>query len=150
MSLEPTNLDQTRAQISALPKPKVQLILSGKRKCGKDFLEQIILERFPQLVLSYRISAPIKGAFAQTYGLDLAELLSSSQYKENYREQMVLWSKQIRQSDAHYFLRLSILQSYQSEPNGPRPIWLLNDARRLTDLEYFADANEIDVLENAV
>jgi len=146
MSLEtsPTSAEQTRSQIASLTKPSVQLILSGKRKCGKDYLEQLILERYPELVLSYRISAPIKGAFARAYCLDFTELLSASQYKENYREQMVTWSEQIRQTDPHYFLRLSIVQAAQETENA-KPIWLLNDARRPTDLAYFTDSKEIDL-----
>ena len=133
----------TIAQIASLIKPKVHLILSGKRKCGKDFLEQIMLERFPEAILSYRISAPIKGAFARQNGLDFAELLTASQYKEQYRQQMVVWSEAIRASDPHFFLRLAIAEA--AAKTDPKPIWLLNDARRPTDLHYFADSSEIDM-----
>lgn len=130
-------------KISQLIKPKVQIVLSGKRKCGKDFLEGIILERFPQQVLSYRISAPIKGAFARQHGLDFAELLTASLYKEKYRQEMVIWSEAIRVSDPHYFLRLAITEA--AEECEGKPIWLLNDARRPTDLVYFTDSSEIDM-----
>lgn len=138
-----SNTSATIAQIAALAKPKVQLILSGKRKCGKDFAEQIMLDHFPGAILSYRISAPIKGAFARQHGLDFAELLTASQYKEQYRQQMVTWSEAIRASDPHFFLRLAITEA--AAQSGPKPIWLLNDARRPTDLQYFSDSREIDM-----
>lgn len=130
-------------KISQLAKPKVQIVLSGKRKCGKDFLEGIILEKYSQQVLSYRISAPIKGAFAKQNGLNFAELLTASLYKEKYRQEMVIWSEAIRASDPHYFLRLAITEA--ADKCEDKPIWLLNDARRPTDLVYFTDSSEIDM-----
>ncbi|KAH9399639.1 hypothetical protein TYRP_017628 [Tyrophagus putrescentiae] len=141
--------EQLVAKISQLSKPKVQIVLSGKRKCGKDFLESLILERFPRQVLSYRISAPIKGAYAQQHGLDFAELLTASEYKEQYRQEMVSWSEAVRAANPHHFLRLAIIQA-ATQTLENRPIWLLNDARRPTDLAYFADASEIDMTATAL
>ena len=140
--------EQSRLAIGTLAKPQVQLILSGKRKCGKDFLEHLIFNRFSNKILSFRISGPIKAAFANKHGLNLTELLGASQYKEQYRKKMVQWSEQVRQTDPHYFLRLAILEAY--EAGGDKPIWLLNDARRPTDLQYFNDSSEIDMSKTRV
>lgn len=148
MDIVADNGREIRARVLALSMPKVLLILSGKRKCGKDFLEQLVLERYREQLMPFRISAPIKGEFALRYGLDLSELLSDSPYKEIYRKKMVTWSNFVRDQDASYFLRMAIEQA--AEEAGPRPFWLLNDARRPNDLEYFKDAKEIDMSRTKV
>ncbi|KAI2797294.1 hypothetical protein BLOT_011275 [Blomia tropicalis] len=135
---------QIRENISKLKKPNVQLILSGKRKCGKDYVEQLIMERYGDLMKSFRISAPIKKAFADQHSLDYEMLLSASKYKETYRQQMVEWSDSIRSIDANYFLRMTIDQCFTHSTQS-YPIWLLNDARRISDLNYFHDKSEIDI-----
>ncbi|OTF71718.1 phosphomevalonate kinase-like protein [Euroglyphus maynei] len=153
MSSIETDLDGIRMEsiraINELQKPKLLLILSGKRKSGKDYIEQLLIERYPNKILSFRISAPIKHEFASRNGLNYEELLSSSQYKESFRKQMVEWSESVRKQDPHYFLRLSILDSYRKNNGNERPIWILNDARRPTDLQYFEpNENEINLNNN--
>lgn len=54
-----------------------------------------------------RISAPLKGAYAETHKLDMQELMSSGVYKENYRLDMIKWSDEIREKDPGYFCRLA-------------------------------------------
>lgn len=131
------------AKIDTVFKPKILLILSGKRKCGKDFLEQIIVKHFDSAnCVSFRISAPIKSYFSKMHQLDYGELLKASNYKEQYRNDMVKWSEQLRASDPHCFLREAI---FTSTVGRNCPIWILNDARRITDLEYFDDHKEIDM-----
>ncbi|KAH7645000.1 phosphomevalonate kinase [Dermatophagoides farinae] len=135
--------------IKELKKPKLVLILSGKRKSGKDYVEQLLIERYPDQILSFRISAPIKCEYARRNGLNYEELLTSSQYKESFRKQMVEWSESVRQYDPHHFLRIAILDSYRQNNGHKKPIWILNDARRPTDLRYFqSDENEINLDNN--
>lgn len=112
--------------------PKVVILLSGKRKCGKDFVSDILLKSLPNICV-LRISGPIKRQFAKDHDLDFEQLLDSSHYKENYRQRMVLWSEQIRASDPNFFLRLAVNESNAKT----KPIWMLTDARRLCDVLYF-------------
>lgn len=76
------------------PNPDLILVLSGKRKSGKDFVCQKILdflgslpERFSSVVIT--LSAPLKEAYAEEHGLDYQRLLDSSDYKEAYRLDMI-------------------------------------------------------------
>lgn len=136
---------ETKERIRTLIKPKLILLLSGKRKSGKDFVERLLLERFPNSILSFRISSPIKKEFARERNLDYEELLTSSSYKENYRHKMVEWSESVRRTDPNYFLRLAIIEAYEKINGSERKIWLLNDARRFCDLKYFSDPTEINL-----
>lgn len=67
--------------------------------------------------------------------LNYEELLSESAYKELHRRKMVEWSETVRKEDPNCFLRISI-----EENNGYQvPIWILTDARREGDLEFFKE-----------
>jgi len=46
--------------------------------------------------LNFRLSGPIKDCFSKENGLDLEQLLSDGNYKEQYRLKMVQWSEEIR------------------------------------------------------
>ena len=60
-------------------------------------------------------------------------MLSDSQYKEQHRLAMVTWSTEVRQKDQNFFLRISI-----EENEAHRfPIWILTDARRKGDIDFF-------------
>jgi phosphomevalonate kinase len=74
--------------------PDLILIISGKRKCGKDYICQKIIsflktdsKRFSYLIIT--LSAPLKEIYAETHGLDYQRLLDSSDYKETYRLDMI-------------------------------------------------------------
>lgn len=141
MLQEPEDRQSLINKINSLPPPKVVLVLSGKRKSGKDYLETLLLQHYHQQICSFRISAPIKEEFSKKYDLNYDELLSASEYKEAYRQKMVQWSETIRSTDPNYFLRLSLWR--QASAESDKPIWLLNDARRLVDVEYFTKPNEL-------
>ena len=113
-------------------------VLGGKRKSGKDFVADLIEEHFPSQVMRFRIAEPIKSAFAEENNLDLNVLLSPGPLKEEWRERMVIWSENMRSSDPHYFTRKSLLL----KNNSSYPIWMLTDARRECDMEYFVDSKE--------
>ena len=65
--------------------------------------------------------------------LDYQKLLDTSAYKEVYRADMVKWGEQVRKNDASYFCQKTV---EAAELSG-RPIWIVADIRRKTDLEYF-------------
>ncbi|XP_031617111.1 probable phosphomevalonate kinase [Contarinia nasturtii] len=116
-------------------KPETVLLISGKRKSGKDYLSARLLSRLGEEKAEIvRISEPIKSHWAQEKGLNLNELLSDGPYKEKYRKEMIVWSDSVRQRDAGFFCRVSIQKS-------SKPIVIVSDIRRKTDIEFFRDNN---------
>ncbi|XP_035919283.1 probable phosphomevalonate kinase [Anopheles stephensi] len=115
------------------PMPRIILLLSGKRKCGKDFLADALLKRLgmeeAQII---RISEPIKRHWADWKGLHLDELLSDGAYKERYRKEMIEWSDARRQEDYGVFCRAACT-------TVDRPICIVSDIRRKTDVRYFRE-----------
>ena len=118
-------------------KPKVVLLISGKRKSGKDYCVDLLTKHLSDFVV-FRIAGPIKKQFAKDHGLDFDKLLDATLYKENYRQKMVEWSERLRASDPNCFLRLAIEDSKARE----KSIWILSDARRLVDIDYFKTSEE--------
>lgn len=119
---------------------KLVIILSGKRKSGKDHISTLITnyigyERMYHLAV-LRIAGPIKKEFARNNKLDFTRLLDSSGYKENFRLAMVEWSESYREKEGwNCFLKQAIREQNAKD----KAIWILNDARRPCDLEYFED-----------
>lgn len=125
---------------SVTEKPKLVIILSGKRKSGKDHVSTLILnhigEKANRYVAILRIAGPIKEEFARNNKLDFIKLLDSSDYKENYRKAMVQWSEEYRKREGwNCFLKQAIKEQKAEE----KLIWILNDARRTYDIDYFND-----------
>ncbi|KAF5298635.1 hypothetical protein FQR65_LT09731 [Abscondita terminalis] len=111
--------------------PKV-LLISGKRKSGKDYISEKLLNIIGKEKSSIvRISEPIKSHYAKENNLDLAELMSDNKYKEKYRLQMIIWSDQVRDKDPGYFCRAAC------EKSVIKPVWIVSDIRRRTDIEWF-------------
>ena len=74
--------------------PVLILILSGKRKSGKDYICQKLVEKLDQSACSFvckliTLSSPLKETYALEHGLDYKRLLDSSSYKEQYRLDMI-------------------------------------------------------------
>lgn len=117
---------------------KLVIILSGKRKSGKDHISTLITnyighDRIHNLAI-LRIAGPIKKEFARNNKLDFTRLLDSSGYKENFRLAMVEWSERYREKEGwNCFLK----QAIKEQKAKDKLIWILNDARRPCDLEYF-------------
>ncbi|CAH8466294.1 unnamed protein product [Heterobilharzia americana] len=84
-----------------------------------------------------RISEPIKSYFAQQYGLDFSELLSSNSYKENYRKQMIDWMEQQIQKDPYIFPRKAFYECLKRCEKSEPDIIIVSDARRMNDVEFF-------------
>ncbi|XP_065076350.1 phosphomevalonate kinase [Ochlerotatus camptorhynchus] len=114
--------------------PRVVLLFSGKRKCGKDFLTERLLQRLgddrAQII---HISEPIKRSWAEKLGLDLKELLSDGPYKERYRKEMIEWSDRKRIEDYGFFCRQACLAAN-------REICVVSDVRRKTDVIFFRES----------
>ncbi|KAM9806798.1 phosphomevalonate kinase-like [Syngnathus typhle] len=111
--------------------PKLILIFSGKRKSGKDYVTNVILDRLGEDVCGVvRLSAPLKEAYAQEHGLDAKQLSSSGPYKELYRVDMISWGEAQRRRDPGFFCRLATRGAHQ-------PVWVVSDARRMSDLCWF-------------
>ena len=63
------------------------VMISGKRKSGKDFVASKLYKHFGEdNVTIIRLSAPLKKAFATENNLDYENLLTSGMYKELYRK----------------------------------------------------------------
>uniref|UniRef100_A0A182SFX1 Phosphomevalonate kinase n=1 Tax=Anopheles maculatus TaxID=74869 RepID=A0A182SFX1_9DIPT len=115
------------------PLPRIILLLSGKRKCGKDFLADALLKRLgTEEAQIIRISEPIKRHWADWMKLDLGELLGDGAYKERYRKEMIEWSDARRQEDYGVFCRAACTTI-------DRPICIVSDIRRKTDVRYFRE-----------
>ncbi len=68
--------------------------------------------------------------------MELDRLMDSSAYKETHREAMVLWSESIRADDPGYFCRQAISEA------TPNRVWLVVDARRRTDMDFFKNGKK--------
>ncbi|ROL43069.1 Phosphomevalonate kinase [Anabarilius grahami] len=101
--------------------PSTVLLFSGKRKSGKDHVTDL---------LQHRLSAPLKLQYAQDHNLDYEELLGCGQYKEEYRADMIRWGEMKRRQDSGFFCRLAIR-------HAARPVWIISDCRRRSDLQWF-------------
>ncbi|KAI1280387.1 Phosphomevalonate kinase [Halotydeus destructor] len=112
--------------------PRVVVVLSGKRKGGKDYVATILDEAFEEKAF-IRNAGPIKKMYTELKGYNYEESLTASSYKETFREDMVRWSEETRAKDPNIFLRKSIEENKAHE----KPVWILTDARRVTDLDYF-------------
>lgn len=117
---------------------KLVILLSGKRKSGKDHISTLITNYVGHARIRHvailRIAAPIKERFSVANKLDFTRLLDASDYKEKFREAMVDWSEKYREDKGwDCFLKRAIIDQRAKH----KAIWILNDARRPCDLEYF-------------
>ncbi|XP_028282415.1 phosphomevalonate kinase [Parambassis ranga] len=112
-------------------RPGLILVFSGKRKSGKDYVTDLIQTRLgSEVCCVLRLSGPLKQRYAQEHGLDLDQLLGPGPYKEQYRADMIRWGETRRNQDPGFFCRLAVRGAWQ-------PVWVVSDARRLSDLQWF-------------
>jgi phosphomevalonate kinase len=97
--------------------PRIILLFCGKRKSGKDFLTEWLLKNLTSKSVILRLSGPLKQCYAENHGLDYARLLDASDYKEQYRKDMISWSEKIRNTNPAYFCLKSIAMSIRSYKN---------------------------------
>ncbi|XP_053288243.1 phosphomevalonate kinase [Pleuronectes platessa] len=111
--------------------PKMVLVFSGKRKSGKDYVTDLIKGRLgSDTCCVLRLSGPLKQQYAEEHGLDLDQLLGPGPYKERFRADMIGWGETRRRHDPGFFCRLATRGAWQ-------PVWVVSDARRLSDLQWF-------------
>lgn len=124
--------------------PKVVFIFSGKRKSGKDFVANKLKEAFGHDCCEImRLSGPLKHEYARQNGLDFDRLLDSTTYKEFYRQDMIRWGEEKRNADPSYFCRLAVKMTpsgiFKENGSLQKPIWIVSDARRKSDVHYFKE-----------
>ena len=92
------NMDVSQMTVECLNtvrwQPHLILLLSGKRKSGKSFLAQKLIDYLTSESDRYNLNLialadPLKEIFAAENGLDYVRLLDSSDYKEKYRVDMI-------------------------------------------------------------
>lgn len=79
--------------------PRLVFLLSGKRKCGKDFVCNKLKSTIDGMGVNagiVQLASPIKQQYAKDKGLDLQKLMGDGPYKELYRREMVEWSDSLR------------------------------------------------------
>ncbi|XP_067666805.1 phosphomevalonate kinase-like [Haliotis asinina] len=113
--------------------PVAILVFSGKRKSGKDYVTEKLLQRIGnEKCCIMRLSAPLKGQYAKEHQLDITRLLDASEYKERYRVDMIRWGEEKRNADPGYFCRI-----VTSGEGSDKKVWIISDARRSTDIAFF-------------
>uniref|UniRef100_A0A8C4R8Z7 Phosphomevalonate kinase n=1 Tax=Eptatretus burgeri TaxID=7764 RepID=A0A8C4R8Z7_EPTBU len=115
--------------------PKLLLVVSGKRKSGKDFVSERLKHRLGSNVFAIlRLSEPLKSQYAENHGLNLDRLMDCSNYKEFHRADMVHWGEMQRKQDPGCFCRIAIANA---DPSCL--IWLVSDTRRMSDMVWLRD-----------
>lgn len=123
-----------------LQRPKVVFVFSGKRKSGKDFVAQRLEAGFGcDKCVTIRLSGPLKHEYAKQNGLDFHRLLDSSTYKERFRQDMIRWGEEKRIVDPFFFCRLAIKMMISESCNKNYRVWIISDARRKTDVQFFKE-----------
>ncbi|EDV98759.1 probable phosphomevalonate kinase [Drosophila grimshawi] len=111
------------------------LLISGKRKCGKDFISERLQRRLSDRSLIVRISEPIKREWARKLQLDMGAMLSDGPYKEQYRRDMIIWSDEVRQRDYGFFCRAAMEASAVQQADYV----IVSDIRRKNDIKWFRE-----------
>ncbi|KAH8334049.1 hypothetical protein KR059_006183 [Drosophila kikkawai] len=112
------------------------VLISGKRKCGKDYLSERLQKRLDGRSRIVRISEPIKSEWARKHNLNLSELLTDGPYKEKFRRDMIEWSDEVRAKDYGYFCRLAMKDALDHQAI---PYVLVSDVRRKNDIKWFCE-----------
>lgn len=116
--------------------PKRIFLFSGKRKCGKDYVTDLLIERIGhEVAVIIKVSTPIKSRWAKEKGLDFQQLMGASEYKERYRREMILWSEALRDQDPGCFCREAVTATTAQE----KVVWIVSDVRRRTDVSWFKE-----------
>jgi phosphomevalonate kinase len=125
--------------------PHVLLVFSGKRKSGKDYICDKLTKNLKGLlgdqvkVLQITLSAPLKKVYAIEHNLDYEKLLDSSNYKEKFRLDMIKWSDEKRAVNPYAFCEKAIEDAELCDDKREKRllVYIVTDARRRTDLDYF-------------
>lgn len=113
------------------------VLLSGKRKSGKDYVADLLVSRLDPHATIGRLSAPLKKGYAEEHGINYEELLTAGPFKEQHRLKMIAWGEARRKSDPGFFARRMINDICST---SAARILIVSDARRPSDLAFFRDA----------
>jgi len=113
--------------------PLIIFMISGKRKSGKDFVSDLLKEKFGDESVLIRIAGPIKHSYALANGLDYSRMLTAEDYKEKYRVQMVKYQTEKMAEDGAFFCKKA-LSFYEA---NKFPVWIVSDLRRPEELNFF-------------
>lgn len=111
-------------------------LFSGKRKSGKDYITDNLYKLLnSEDTALIRISGPVKSEWGKARSLDVDELMKATEYKEQYRAEMVAWTEEVRKSDYGYFCKaaLTMYGAYSKR------FWVVGDVRRKTDIKWFTE-----------
>ena len=98
--------------------PLCIFLFSGKRKAGKDFVTERLLEAVGrEEAVIVRLVGHLKKGYAEAYNLDYEKLLSAADYKEVHRKGMVRWAEEMRYT-AHFVCPLSGTSQVESRASG--------------------------------
>ncbi|KAK2145942.1 hypothetical protein LSH36_645g01040 [Paralvinella palmiformis] len=115
-----------------------------KKRTAERTIQSMRLDVFRVIFLSqFRISSSV--TFDNTdillahplhkeHNLNFNQLLDATAYKEKYRADMIRWGEEKRNQDPGYFCQL-----ISSGPGSEAPVWIISDARRKTDVQWFLD-----------
>jgi phosphomevalonate kinase len=118
--------------------PNLILLFNGKRKSGKDYFVELLHKRLKEQNIEpgvLRIAEPIKYYWAQKHNLDFEQLMSSSEYKELHRFQMVEWSSADRKVNYGRFCSEAI---NMANAVG-KSLWIVVDLRDSKDYKWFLE-----------
>ncbi|XP_074030723.1 phosphomevalonate kinase isoform X1 [Leptinotarsa decemlineata] len=116
-----------------MDKPEIIILVSGKRKSGKDYICEKVKSLLGEEKCSIiRISEPLKKLYSEKHNLDGAELMTDGPYKEKYRLDMINWSDEVRKEAPGYFCRVAC-----EAPS--KAVWIVSDIRRKSDIAWFRD-----------
>ncbi|WKY09126.1 hypothetical protein Q1695_001913 [Nippostrongylus brasiliensis] len=111
---------------------KLVVLVSGKRKSGKDYCsEKLRVALAPLRASVHGVSHSLKAIYAKDHGLNYSELISDGPYKEIHRSRMIAWGEAIRDAQPDFFCRAAI------PPNCEDDVVIISDCRRPTDMQYF-------------
>ena len=88
------NIDAKKCCYKVDSEPNLILVFTGKRKSGKDYSCNRLIEKLNSLnkipiIETLTLSHPLKKLYAQEYNINFEKLLDSSQFKEKYRKDMI-------------------------------------------------------------
>ncbi|KAF8384244.1 hypothetical protein PRIPAC_73386, partial [Pristionchus pacificus] len=146
---------------------RILLLISGKRKSGKDFFSNLLMERLSTKwkTVVVGLSHSLKEEYASINGLNYSELITSGDYKERYRREMIKWGEEIRKADPAYFVRcehhckqtiffsgyctyhLSLLICYRKALSSASDadVVIVSDCRRKSDMENMEENRRVTV-----
>ncbi|RCN37100.1 putative phosphomevalonate kinase [Ancylostoma caninum] len=132
---------------------KLVVLISGKRKSGKDYCCKVLKRALEPLEVSiHGVSHSLKKIYANNHGLDYSQLISDGPYKETHRLGMIKWGESIRDAEPDFFCRLvptgcqgffSYIAHFSYKLRATIPstcsddVVIISDCRRPTDIEYF-------------